>query len=450
MDLKNIKLYVDDRPEEKVFRVHRDVFADPALFELEMKYIFERSWIFLGLESQIAKANDYFTATIGRTPVVVTRTPKGQIGAFINACRHKGATVARLEAGNARYHVCPYHGWAYDAAGKNVDIKDRAAGCYAGAFDEENHDLLPIGRVASYKGLIFGCLDPDVMPLEDFLGDLRFFLDVAMEQGPQGMEFIPGRMKYSFRANWKLQLDNGVDPYHLTSTHVSFMELQGRRRKGEGHVEAQQFDWLVRAGVGGGHFNFRHGHTVLWRHHPSPAETQKRPIFPVIDEIRSRVGDTRAEWMLMPRSLVLFPNFQIADTQVLMLRQFNPLSVNLTEMKTWCLAPIGEREDLRARRLRQYEDFFNPAGMATPDDTVTYEDCQRGFETREGLEWLQGYSRAIGELKPGANETARAIGIQPVHCSDGPIEQSPETCLHAPYREWARVMQAGVSGEKAW
>ncbi|MFM9969387.1 MAG: anthranilate 1,2-dioxygenase large subunit, partial [Burkholderiales bacterium] len=75
MDAKFINLYVDDRPAEGVFRVHPAVYCDPELFELEMKYIFERTWSFLAIESQIAKPNDFVTATIGRTPVMVTRTP---------------------------------------------------------------------------------------------------------------------------------------------------------------------------------------------------------------------------------------------------------------------------------------------------------------------------------------------------------------------------------------
>ena len=89
----NIRLYVDDRPDAGVFRVHRDVYTDEALFELEMKYIFERTWNYLALETEIPKANDFVTRHIGRTPVIVTRDPKGNVAAFINACRHKGATV---------------------------------------------------------------------------------------------------------------------------------------------------------------------------------------------------------------------------------------------------------------------------------------------------------------------------------------------------------------------
>src|SRR3970282_1257264 len=167
MEIKDIKLYVDDRASEGVFRVHKDVFCDPEIFELEMKYIFERVWNFLGLETQIPKAHDFFTAHIGRTPLVVSRDAQGRVGAFVNACRHKGATVCRLEQGNAKYHVCPYHGWAYDSSGKNVDIKDRKSGCYAAAFDAEGHDLIPVARIASYKGMIFGSLSANVPELEE-------------------------------------------------------------------------------------------------------------------------------------------------------------------------------------------------------------------------------------------------------------------------------------------
>src|SRR3954464_11240816 len=149
MNLDDIGLYVDDRPSEGIFRLHRDLFADPGLFELEMKHLFERTWIFLGLESQVAKPNDFTTTHIGRTPVLLSRGAKGELGAFVNACRHKGATVARLQSGNVKFHVCPYHGWAYDASGRNVDIKDRAAGAYAAAFDADNHDLIPIAKLAS-------------------------------------------------------------------------------------------------------------------------------------------------------------------------------------------------------------------------------------------------------------------------------------------------------------
>ena len=446
MALRDIASYVDDRPADGVFRVHPDVFADPELFELERRFVFERSWCFLGIESQVASPNDFVTTQIGRTPVLVTRTPDNRIAAFLNVCRHKGAVLCGAEQGNARYLVCPYHGWTYDCAGRNRDIKDQKAAAYPPGFAAENHDLLPLPRLGTYKGLIFGSLSPDVPELEAFLGEVRVFLDLAMDQGPNGMEFVPGRVAYTYRGNWKLQLDNGVDPYHLTSTHVSFIGIQGRRRAGEGNLDARQFDWAKRAAREAGMFGFRYGHSVFWTDQP---EVEKRPIYPAIGEIRSRVGEVRAEWMLRARNLQLFPNMQIADAMTLMLRTFRPLAVDRTEMRSYCLAPIGEAPAQRAWRLRQFEDFFNPTGLATPDDTIVYEDCQRGFAA-EGLDWLQGYTRGIAALEPGANAPARRLGITPAESAVGTFETGPETPFHASYREWRRLMQAGIDGKKPY
>ena len=43
-------------------RVHRDVYLDPTLFELEMERVFARGWQYVGHESQVPKAGDYISA----------------------------------------------------------------------------------------------------------------------------------------------------------------------------------------------------------------------------------------------------------------------------------------------------------------------------------------------------------------------------------------------------
>jgi benzoate/toluate 1,2-dioxygenase alpha subunit len=60
---------VEDK-ENGLYRAKRDIFTDPELFELEMKYIFEGNWIYLAHESQIPNKNDYYTTYMGRQPRV--------------------------------------------------------------------------------------------------------------------------------------------------------------------------------------------------------------------------------------------------------------------------------------------------------------------------------------------------------------------------------------------
>src|SRR6476620_9630776 len=80
---------LEDDAAKGVFRVARDIFTDPALFELEMRHIFEGNWIYLAHESQIPNNNDYFTTSMGRQPIFIARNRQGELNAFINACSHR-------------------------------------------------------------------------------------------------------------------------------------------------------------------------------------------------------------------------------------------------------------------------------------------------------------------------------------------------------------------------
>src|SRR5580693_6002841 len=58
-------------------RIHRDIYIDPELFELEMERIFGCAWIYVGHDSQVAKPGDYIATTLGRQPVVMSRHGDG-------------------------------------------------------------------------------------------------------------------------------------------------------------------------------------------------------------------------------------------------------------------------------------------------------------------------------------------------------------------------------------
>jgi benzoate/toluate 1,2-dioxygenase subunit alpha len=441
----HVSEYVDDRPGDRAFRVDPSAFVDPELFELELEAIFERTWIFLTLESELRAPHDYVTSRIGRTPVLVTRDRGGELRAFLNLCRHKGAVLCSREAGNSPVHVCPYHHWSYNASGRHLAMKDKAEAHYPPSFERDELDLVPV-RLESYRGLIFGTLCKDVPPLEQFLGDVRVFIDLIMDQGARAMELIPGRAPYTFNANWKLQQDNGLDPYHVTSTHMSLLDLQKRRDREAAGPTVRGRDWQKHQAVQYHNFTFPYGHAVLFT---EPSEPEKRPIYPSLAEIRARVGEAQAANMLYGVQIHLFPSLQLASEMACILRKIHPLEVGLTEMEVRCLGVIGESAQQRALRLRQFEDFFNASGMASPDDSIIYESCQRGA-ARAGLQWLKGYSRGAGAVESGANTEARRLGITPTSSLSVPARTCAETNLHSPYREWRRMLEAALAGRKAY
>jgi benzoate/toluate 1,2-dioxygenase subunit alpha len=114
------------------------------------------------------------------------------------------------------------------------------------------------------------------------------------------------------------------------------------------------------------------------------------------------------------------------------------------------IAPIGEPPEVRARRLRTFEDFVNPGGYATPDDVTVFAECQQGYQA-QGAEWLQGYERGMGALERGSNAMSEEMGIRPLANVRGPLPMQTEAAaLHSPLREWVRLMEAGLAGRRPY
>ncbi len=423
-----------DGPEKR-FHVHRDIYRDGDIFDWEMRYVFEGTWNLLGIESQVPAPNDFLSTYVGRSPVIVTRDGEGALHCLFNSCRHKGAMVCLQQQGNSKRFVCQYHGWAYDSSGRNILVKNRSEGAYPECFDSDSHDLQAVPRFACYRGFMFASLDRDVPELETYLGDLRAMIDLVVDQSPRGVECIPGRGMFTFDGNWKLQMENGVDPYHFSSTHPSY--LQALERRGD---RASAYSGFKTGDLQRGTFAFGHGHNAMWGPPPSGNAT---PLDAVRDELVERVGSDRAKWMSYVRNVTIFPNAQLADNASLQLRIWRPLSADRTEMKTFCLAPIGEAPQARRLRIRQYEEFFNPSGLATPDDITNYEDCQRGLEAMP-VEWQQGHARGSALLGQDTPEAAQELGIHPLSSVIGGFKLGDETVMQPTYRYWRELIDRGL------
>ncbi len=438
---EKLQSMVIDDPATGVFKYKRSIFTDEALFDLEMKHIWESNWVFLAHESQIKEVNDYFTGYIGRQPIFITRNKQGVLNAFLNACSHRGAMLCRYKKGNKGTFTCPFHGWTFNNSGKLLKVKDPNDAGYPAQFNcDGSHDLQKIARFESYKGFLFGSLNPDVKPLVEHLGETTKMIDIITDQSPQGLEVLKGTSSYIYEGNWKLQAENGADGYHVSAVHWNYVATTNRRKTGESKSDIKAMDASSWAKQAGGFYAFEHGHIMLWT---AWADPTNRPVFQNYETWKEQFGEAKARWMVGNlRNLCLYPNVFLMDQFSTQIRMWRPISVNETEVTIYCFAPVGEAPESRAHRIRQYEDFFNASGMATPDDLEEFRSAQTGYMA-QAAEW-NDISRGATHWIEGADENAQSIHMKPLLSGK---KTEDEGLFMIQHKYWMETMIAALEKE---
>ena len=364
-------------------------YTDPEVFDLEMEKIFYRTWIFVGHGSEISEPGDYKTTYIGRQPVIVSRgADDGEVSVLLNRCRHRGATVCQQEYGNSNFFRCPYHGWTYSNKGRlnGVPFPDG----YEEGFDKSELGLVHAPRVAEYRGFVFASLSEDVPDLEEHLGLAREHLDFVADQD---IELSAGVQKYAYDANWKFQVENTIDPYHLGFVHQSFFEIV-EERTGRKTSFAKIHKQEKVSDLGRGHSLY---------------------------QLEGDLGIGA-----LPFNLIIFPTLSFVGSQLRMVR---PVSADRTEVFLYPLMVKGASPEENAQRLRVHEGFYGPASFGTPDDmAIAFGRVRKGLEA----------DRLNDSLIIRRGKDREVVDDRGVPFSNG----SDEVSIRALYKEWKRLMTA--------
>lgn len=433
---------IDDRPEEGVFRLDRSIYNDPDILEAEYRSIFEGGWLFLCHESIIPKPGDYFSTHMGRQPVFVTRREDGTVAAFLNACGHRGSLLVKQRLGNAASFVCPYHGFCFDSGGRCVSVPKRQTG-WPEEFGLSHFDLSPIARIDSYRGLIFGSLTPDVPDLHTHLGPATALIDIFVAPAPQPLEIVSGYSIYVSACNWKVMHENGPDAFHAPVVHNNFAAAVAyRERRAPASGLAKTDTGRLTARIKSASYDLGNGHTAFWHERPAP---EAFPIYAQKDALAQRFTPGKLAWVLgRGRHVTIFPNLLLNDLASTHLRVYRPLGVDRMETIIWCIAPVGEAPEARAARLRKFEDFFLPSGMATPDDVAIAEGAQQASWALAS-HWSV-LSRGLAACREGPDEAARELGFAPRASSDS---WDHEVTIRGVYRRWLDMLEQGARRSNA-
>lgn len=205
-------------------RAPAEIFGNPDVHQHELRAVFARCWVFLAHESEIVEPYDFVKRRIGEDDVIVVRGGDGQVRVFLDACRHRGVSVCRVDAGHASHFRCPYHGWTYDTTGRLT-----GAPAWKAAYDglsKEDNGLVEVARTASRHGLIFATLDPTTPSFTEFLGGMAWYLDLIFGLDRAGVTVLAPPQRFVLEANWKSPAENFAgDDYHLATLHRSVWEV---------------------------------------------------------------------------------------------------------------------------------------------------------------------------------------------------------------------------------
>jgi len=424
---------LDDLIDFKTGRQKRVIYSDPDIYEQELEKIFALSWLFVAHVCQIKEPGDFIRTFMGEDEVLVVRQKDGGVKAFLNSCTHRGNRLCKADHGNKKTFVCNYHGWGFgtDGALNGVPLEKEA---YYNKLDKGKFGLIEVAQIKNYKGLIFATFDEEAPSLEEYLGEMKWYLDSWLDAMPEGTELIGTAMKVELPVNWKLPVENvSGDGYHLGWAHAGAMTVTSSLTVGGLEVGNTGTDNDGAVSVAG-----LNGHTVLaaldgqsgYGFYPDPTI----PLQYLKDNretVIGRLGKYRGEHLWGSQiNLTIFPNLQMLPG-LNWFRIYHPKGPGKFEMWTWAMVDKEMSDELKQMILDNVSRTFGPAGLFDNDDGDNLQaitEQSRGWRTRQ----MDVYTNmAIG----GEQTRDEMPGV----VSDGLVCEQNQRYV---YRRWLEMMNA--------
>ncbi|MCE4943681.1 aromatic ring-hydroxylating dioxygenase subunit alpha [Streptomyces noursei] len=200
-------------------------YTDPDVFRQEQQALFERLWFCAVRSADLGRPGAFRTVRVGRESVLITRNRTGELRAFLNVCRHRGAQLCTAESGEVRRNLqCPYHAWTYDLDGRLVAAPNLQR---MPDVDRTERGLVTV-PLREWLGYAWVCLADEPPSFEDTvigaaverLGDAA-----AIDRYRTETLALGRRISYDVRANWKLIVENFMECYHCATIHPELTDV---------------------------------------------------------------------------------------------------------------------------------------------------------------------------------------------------------------------------------
>lgn len=414
--------------------VHKDLYINDELFQLEMEQLFANTWVYVGHASQIPNKGDYYTTTIGTEEVIMVRHSDNSIKVLYNRCPHKGVKVAGETCGNTgKFFRCPYHAWTFRTDGRLLAIplkkgyEDTGFEC-----SEASQGMAPVENVTVYRDFVFCRLSPEGQSFEDFFGESLTTIDNMVERSPEGkLEIAGGVMRYMHNCNWKMLVDNQTDTCHPMVAHESSagtaIKVWEDAPEGTPKPMAVElfapfmspYEFYENMGIRV--WENGHGHTGV----SDSIHAEYSDIDGYWDQMVAAYGEERAKEILgdVRHNTVYFPNIMIKGP-VQTLRVFKPIAADKTLVESWTFRLVGAPDKFLERTL-MYNRLINaPTSVVGHDDLEMYERAQQALKSR-GLDWMN-----VGRLYDPAEKDQKNVVVN----------GTSEVQMRAQFRAWLKYM----------
>ena len=376
-------------------RVHRDVYVREEIFKLEMERLWGQAWIYVGHESQVKSPGDYFTTTIGLTPVIMVRDTNGKnINVLVNRCGHRGALVCQARNGSAGNGIfkCTYHGWMFRTDG-SLRSQPSPAGYKDVGFDSSaaGFGMPRVARTGQYRGFVFASMSATGPDLHSFLSEIRDTIDNMVDRAPAGEVEVTGKTCHRFRhpVNWKFFTENLHDAMHPMVAHAGTSDAVRQYLEQLPPDQAPLPEAEVIAPFGGsydffdkmGFVGLPRGHAYMGGKTSIFSHYQVYPDY--LQTMEQAYGRARTEEILSfnRHNGLIYPSCTVRDN-IQSIRVVIPVSVNETIIESWTFRLKGAPPRMLERTLRYSRLVNSPASMVGPDDLDCYIRIQESGRGR--------------------------------------------------------------------
>ena len=207
-----------DRPLAQAVALPGAAFRDPGLYELERRTLLGNEWLALAHVSQLPEPGDWVKADLLGEPVMLVRGSDRQVRTLSRVCQHRGMDIlAGAAPGRSKLLRCPYHLWSYELDGRLRGAPEMRG---APGFDPACV-ALPSFRTEVFEGFVFVTRDGAGTSVAARLAPLRerFLAPWRMEEAK-----VVWEQRWESRYNWKLLIENFMEPYHHQGSHLRTLE----------------------------------------------------------------------------------------------------------------------------------------------------------------------------------------------------------------------------------